>query len=159
MEALIDREYYQRRNMAARTDVKSALDLRFGTTRNVLGEVNWDYAVIERLQVNQGGASYNNMLKDCTGTGSQARVDFAAHAQSMGALTFRVSSLAEFDEALAKARAADRTTVIVSAVRASDWTEGGAFWQVGVPEVSERAQVVQARAAMDEGLTAQRRGV
>ena len=31
------------------------------------------------------------------------------------------------------ARDADRTTVIVSKVRASDWTEGGAFWQVGVP--------------------------
>ncbi len=44
-------------------------------------------------------------------------------------------------------------------VRASDWTEGGAFWQVGVPEVSERPQVAEARARMDEGLKAQRRGV
>ena len=120
---------------------------------------NEGYAVIERLQVGQGGASYNNMLKDSNGTGSDARVDFRAHAESMGALTIEVDSLAAFDAALQQARAADRTTVIVSKVRASDWTEGGAFWQVGVPEVSERPQVVAARARMDEGLTAQRRGV
>ena len=44
-------------------------------------------------------------------------------------------------------------------VRESDWTEGGAFWQVGVPEVSDRAEVVAARARLDEGMKAQRRGV
>ena len=120
---------------------------------------NEGYAVIERLQVGQGGASYNNMLADSSGTGSDVRVDFAAHAASMGALTLEVGSLAEFAEALDVARAADRTAVIVTKVRASDWTEGGAFWQVGVPEVSERAQVTQARAEMDAGLVAQRRGV
>ena len=43
-------------------------------------------------------------------------------------------------------------------VRAYDWTEGGAFWEVGVPEVSRPAAVQAARAAMDEGKTAQRRG-
>ena len=49
--------------------------------------------------------------------------------------------------------------VIVTRVRESDWTEGGAFWQVGIPEVSERAQVREARERMDIGLKAQRRGV
>jgi len=44
-------------------------------------------------------------------------------------------------------------------VRAKDFTEGGAFWQVGIPEVSERPSVVEARAAMDQGLTAQRPGI
>ena len=120
---------------------------------------NEGYAVIERLQRNQGGASYNNMLKDSVGTGSGVRVDFRAHAEAMGALTFEVASLAELDDALAKARTADRTTVIVTKVRASDWTEGGAFWQVGVPEVSDRPQVAAARAEMDAGLADQRRGI
>ncbi len=120
---------------------------------------NEGYAVIERLQVGQGGASYNNMLADSTGTGSDARVDFAAHAAAMGALTLEVGSLAEFADALVVARAADRTAVIVTKVRASDWTEGGAFWQVGVPEVSERPDVTAARARMDAGLAEQRRGV
>lgn len=120
---------------------------------------NEGYAVIERLQVNQGGASYNNMLSDSNGPGSNARVDFRAHAQSLGALTIEVQGLDEFATALEQARAADRTTVIVSKVRATDWTEGGAFWQVGVPEVSDRPEVRAARSRMDEGLTAQRRGV
>jgi 3D-(3,5/4)-trihydroxycyclohexane-1,2-dione acylhydrolase (decyclizing) len=120
---------------------------------------NEGYAVIERLQTNQGGASYNNMLADSNGTGTDARVDFRAHAASMGALTFEVESLAEFADALQSAREADRTVVIVTKVRAKDFTEGGAFWQVGVPEVSERESVLAARASMDRGLKAQRPGI
>ena len=120
---------------------------------------NEGYAVIERLQVGQGGASYNNMLIDSTGTGNQVRVDFRAHAAAMGALTIEVENLMEFSAALQQAREADRTTVIVTTVRANDWTDGGAFWEVGVPEVADRAEVRAARAAMDEGLHAQRRGV
>lgn len=120
---------------------------------------NEGYAVIERLQTSQGGASYNNMLADSVGTGSDARVDFAAHAASMGAVTFEVQSLAEFADALTKARQATSTAVIVTKVRAKDFTEGGAFWQVGVPEVSERASVTAARASMDKGLQNQRPGV
>lgn len=120
---------------------------------------NEGYAVIERLQTNQGGASYNNMLADSMGTGTDARVNFASHAASMGAHTFEVHSLAEFADALEKARQSERTAVIVTKVRAKDFTEGGAFWQVGVPEVSDRASVNTARAAMDKGLKEQRRGV
>ena len=120
---------------------------------------NEGYAVIERLQTSQGGASYNNMLADSVGTGSDARVDFAAHAASMGAVTFEVNSLAEFADALTKARQAPSTAVIVTKVRAKDFTEGGAFWQVGVPEVSDRASVTAARASMDKGLKNQRPGV
>ncbi len=120
---------------------------------------NEGFAVIERLQKNQGGASYNNMLRDSTGTGSDVRVDFRAHAASMGAVTFEANSREEFAEALKAARAADRSAVIVSKVRESDWTESGAFWQVGVPEVSDRPQVREARARFDDGIRAQRRGV
>jgi hypothetical protein len=53
-------------------------------------------------QTSQGGASYNNMLADSTGTGSDARVNFAAHAAAMGAVTFEVHSLTEFADALTK---------------------------------------------------------
>ncbi len=120
---------------------------------------NGGFAVIERLQLGQGGASYNNMLADSRGPGAAARVDFRAHAESLGAIAVRVGSLAELDEALDLARATDRTTVIVTDVRASDWTEGGAFWQVGVPEVSQRDGVVAARERMEAGVARQRRGV
>lgn len=120
---------------------------------------NDGYAVIERLQVGQGGRSYNNMLRDSTGSGSDIRVNFTAHAAALGAVTYEVSSLAEFAEALSHAKSEDRTCVIVTKVRESDWTEGGAFWQVGVPEISDRAEVAAARERMDDGLTKQRRGI
>ncbi|MFM1917153.1 MAG: hypothetical protein RJB01_668 [Actinomycetota bacterium] len=120
---------------------------------------NAGYAVIERLQVGQGGASYNNMLRDSRGPNADVRVDFAAHAQAMGAQVFTASSLAELRGALDSAAQADRTSVIVLPVRESDWTEGGAFWQVGVPEVSAREKVQAAFTRMSEGLMGQRKGV
>lgn len=120
---------------------------------------NEGYAVIERLQVGQGGASYNNMLSDARGPGCSVRVDFHAHAQALGALTFTAGDMDELREALAAARESDRTTVIVTKVRASDWTLGGAFWEVGVPTTSDRPEITAARAAMDEGLANQRVGI
>lgn len=119
---------------------------------------NEGFAIIERLQVNQGGASYNNMLRDCTGD-TGVRVDYAAHAASMGAHATNVSTPDELSAALLDARTRAETCVIVVKARESDWTESGAFWQVGVPEVSQREGVVAARARLDEGLKAQRRGV
>ena len=117
---------------------------------------NEGFAVIERLQVGQGGASYNNMLRDSHGD-TGARVDFRAHAAAMGARAITVGDIEELRAALADQQPG--VNVIVTRVRESDWTEGGAFWQVGVPEVSERAQVRAARERMDIGLKAQRRGV
>ena len=38
------------------------------------------------------------------------------------------------------------------------WTGGGSFWEVGVPEVSARGSVRQARETMDEGRSSQRVG-
>lgn len=120
---------------------------------------NGGYAVIERLQVGQGGASYNNMLRDSRGNDADVRVDFASHARALGARAWTVQSLAELRTALREARDADRTAVIVLDVREADWTEGGAFWQVGVPGNSSSPTVVDAHARMVDGLQAQRRGI
>ena len=119
---------------------------------------NAGFAVIERLQRNQGGNSYNNMLRDARGPNSDVRVDFVAHAASLGAYATRASSIPELDAAIEQARGHDRTSVVVVDVRESDWTEGGLFWQVGVPEVSELATVREARAAHEAGVATQRRG-
>ncbi len=120
---------------------------------------NGGFAVIERLQKNQGGASYNNMLRDARGPHSDVRVDFVAHAASLGAHATRASSIAELETALEQARTHDRTSVVVVDVRESDWTEGSLFWQVGVPEVSELDTVREARAVHEAGMASQRRGV
>ncbi len=120
---------------------------------------NGGFAVIERLQRNQGGSSYNNMLRDSRGANSDVRVDFVAHAASLGAHATRAGSLAELEAALEQARGHDRTSVVVVDVREDDWTEGGLFWQVGVPEVSDLASVRDARAAHEAGMATQRRGI
>ena len=39
-----------------------------------------------------------------------------------------------------------------------DWTPGGAFWEVGVPEVTPRPEVEAARARLLEGKRRQRVG-
>lgn len=118
---------------------------------------NGGYAVINRLQVNQGGKPFNNLLADARIV-EEIRVDFAAHAASMGCRAETVATIEELEAAFERARHADRTTVIALRTTADDWTEGGAFWQVGVPETSGRAEVRAARAAMDAGVAGRRLG-
>ena len=112
---------------------------------------NGGFAVIDRLQVNQGGASFNNLLQDCRGDAT-ARVDFAAHATAMGAQARHVASISELREALIETRDATRTTVLVITVDAHAWTEGGAFWEVGYPRSSSRTQVQEASARMSASI-------
>jgi 3D-(3,5/4)-trihydroxycyclohexane-1,2-dione acylhydrolase (decyclizing) len=116
---------------------------------------NGGYAVINRLQVNQGGNSFNNLLADCRIGGELVRVDYAAHAAAMGCRSETVSSIEELEAAIGRARAADRTSVIALRTDPYAWTGGGAFWEVGVPEVSQRAEVQAAKSAMEIGKKAQ----
>ena len=118
---------------------------------------NGGFAVINRLQVNQGGVPFNNLIADSRIV-EEVRVDFAAHAAAMGCRAETVTDIAGLEAALERARTADRTTVIALRTDAYTWTEGGSFWEVGVPEVSPRAEVLAARAELDEGKRAQRLG-
>ena len=66
----------------------------------------------------------------------------------MGALAENVKTIPELEAALARARAADRTYVIcIDTDPAHTTDEGGWWWEVAVPEVSERAEVRKARAS------------
>ena len=102
--------------------------------------------------------SFNNLLEDCRRE-RDVRVDFAKHASSMGALAERVRSTGDLEAAFARAKAADRTYVIVIDVHAHQWTPGDAWWDVGVPEVSAREAVQKARAEHEQGAKKQRIGV
>jgi 3D-(3,5/4)-trihydroxycyclohexane-1,2-dione acylhydrolase (decyclizing) len=112
---------------------------------------NGGFAVIDRLQVNQGGASFNNLLEDCRGN-STARVDFAAHAAAMGAEARHVKSIVELRQALIDTRHLTRTVVLVIDVDAHAWTEGGAFWEVGFPQSSSSLEVQEASARMSQAV-------
>jgi 3D-(3,5/4)-trihydroxycyclohexane-1,2-dione acylhydrolase (decyclizing) len=119
---------------------------------------NGGYAVIDRLQRFKGVPGFNNLLEDCR-VREVVPVDFVKHAESMGALARRCESLADLGEAMEWAQGNDRTTVLVIATDAHQWVPGDADWDVGVPEVSERAEVDAARASQDAIRARQRVGV
>ena len=117
---------------------------------------NGGYAVINRLQNFKGGKSFNNLIKDCRLGVEPFMPNFADHARSMGAIAYDVDTIAELKDAFAAARKADRTVVISTRVQSHDWTGGDSWWDVGVPEVSPRAEVQHAKAEHEEGRKAQR---
>jgi 3D-(3,5/4)-trihydroxycyclohexane-1,2-dione acylhydrolase (decyclizing) len=119
---------------------------------------NGGFAVINRLQVNTGGAEFNNLLRTAKHE-NYFQVDFVKHAESMGALAEKVEKLKDLPDAFARAKAADRTYAIVLDVHEYTWTEGGAWWEVGIPEVSDREQVRVARAEWEAEKKHQRVGV
>ncbi len=119
---------------------------------------NAGYAVINRLQVNSGGAEFNNQLVT-TRHERYVQVDFVKHAEAMGAVAEKVERLQDLPAAFARAKAADRSYVIVVPIDPYAWTEGGAWWEVGIPEVSEREQVRTARERWEAAKKRQRVGV
>jgi 3D-(3,5/4)-trihydroxycyclohexane-1,2-dione acylhydrolase (decyclizing) len=119
---------------------------------------NGGYAVINRLQNFKGVPSFNNLIKDCR-VKEPFGVDFLKHAESMGALVRQADSLADLENAMDWAKGTDRTTVISITTDAHAWVPGDAAWDVGVPEISKRPEVVEARKAQDEIRAKQRIGV
>ncbi len=78
--------------------------------------------------------------------GAPVRVDFAANAQSLGAIALRASNLAEFRDALEQAKKNDRVTVVVIETDTTASVPGyESWWNVAVAEVSEMESVRQAR--------------
>ena len=119
---------------------------------------NGGFAVIDRLQVSKGAAHFNNLFDHVRGQGG-VRVDFAAHARAMGADAVEAATLEDLANAFRAARGSGRTTVIVVRTDPNAWTPGDAWWDVGVPEVSEREEVVMAKAQHEAERKHQRTGV
>ncbi len=122
---------------------------------------NGGFAVINKLQNNTGNESFNNLIADAPTVDHPFAVDFAAHAAAMGAHAVRVDTPEQLGEAFKAAKAADKTSVIVMNVDAYDgWTtEGHTWWEVGTPEVSDRASVCEKHAEIEAERARQRRGV
>ncbi len=119
---------------------------------------NRGFGCIQRLQLASGGERFNNLLQDCVPEGgSDVRVDFAAHARSLGADAVHVASVAELKGAMQRARAATRTQVLVidtTHTRTTD--DGGWWWEVAIPETSQRREVNDAHARYLAGKRDQR---
>jgi 3D-(3,5/4)-trihydroxycyclohexane-1,2-dione acylhydrolase (decyclizing) len=129
--------------MMLNSEIASSIMLGAKLTIVVLD--NAGYGCINRLQMATGGANFNNLLKDAYHV-ALPQIDFVAHAASMGAVARKAASIAELESALEAARADERTSVIVIDTDPLITTEaGGHWWDVAVPEVSERPQVNAAR--------------
>ena len=116
---------------------------------------NRGYGCINRLQQGCGGAPFNNMLDDSYHV-NPAHIDFVAHAGSMGAIARKVGSVAELEAAMAEAKTAALPTVILIETDAGPGTgAGGTWWDVAVPEVSERPQVNAAREKYEQNTARQ----
>ena len=119
---------------------------------------NRGFGCINRLQQACGGAPFNNLLADCVRAMPEPpAIDFAAHAIALGARAENVTSIAELEAALVRARASDRTYVCAIETDPDRTTaEGGWWWDVAVPEVSPRANVREARERYERERKAQR---
>ncbi|MEY2654378.1 MAG: hypothetical protein RLZZ524_1406 [Pseudomonadota bacterium] len=118
---------------------------------------NRGYGCIERLQRASGVPGFNNMLDDCiTEGGERSTLDFALHARSMGAEAVHVGSVAELKSAMVRARAASKTQVIVIDTTHHRTSPGGCWWEVAIPEVSQRSDVQAAHGRHVDGKRAQR---
>ena len=108
---------------------------------------NGGYGCIHRLQENCGNSGFNNLIRDCRSTQNEVmRVDFAAHARSMGAKSEEVEGIASLEKALEKARNSE-TTYVINILTDPNKTvkEGGNWWDVAVAEVSNEKGVNKAR--------------
>ena len=122
---------------------------------------NGGFAVINKLQNNTGNESFNNLIADTPTVPQPFGVDFEAHAASMGAGTETVANPAELGEAFKRAKASDKTYVIVMKVDAYEgWTtEGHAWWEVGTPHITESDRVREAHVDWEATRDRQRKGV
>jgi 3D-(3,5/4)-trihydroxycyclohexane-1,2-dione acylhydrolase (decyclizing) len=116
-----------------------------GISFTVVVTDNRGYGCINRLQMGTGGAEFNNLL-DHTIHATASAIDFAKHAEAMGATSVKVTSIAALESALAN-RASIRGpyVIVIDTDPYPSTPHGGTWWEVGVPEISTRPQVNAAR--------------
>lgn len=122
--------------MMANSELATAVMRRIRFT--VILTDNRGYGCINRLQQGTGGVPFNNLYADCT-IEEQPRIDYVAHAASMGAYAVKAGDLAALQAEIKAARARDIPTVIVIETTAAqgpgDGLEGaGHWWDVAVPQ-------------------------
>ncbi|MDP3197934.1 3D-(3,5/4)-trihydroxycyclohexane-1,2-dione acylhydrolase (decyclizing) [Tabrizicola sp.] len=116
---------------------------------------NRGYGCINRLQAATGGAPFNNLLRDSYHV-NEANLDFVAHALAMGANAVKAGSIDALEAEMQKAKSASIPTVIVIDTDPMPGTgAGGTWWDVAVPEVSDRKEVNEARKGYEAGTKAQ----
>ena len=115
---------------------------------------NRGYGCINRLQIECGGAEFNNMYKD---SDVQPEIDFVGHARSMGVQAEKAASIADLEAKIVEARARDVPSVILIDTDPVPGTgAGGAWWDVAVPQTGGPERLEKARNRYDANAALQR---
>ncbi|SFE58306.1 3D-(3,5/4)-trihydroxycyclohexane-1,2-dione acylhydrolase (decyclizing) [Paenibacillus catalpae] len=136
--------------------------LQEGVKITILLFDNHGFQCIHNLQRGHGSEGFGNEFRyrdSSTGrlTGSYMPIDFAAHARSLGAKSYKVSSAEELKAALLKAKQETVSTLIEIPVVPGTNTAGyESWWNVGVPEVSVSDKVLEAHQDMKQRIQAAR---
>ena len=139
--------------MLANSELATAAMLKVPFT--VVLSDNLGYGCINRLQQGCGGAEFNNMYAS-SNVIAQPRIDFVAHAGSMGAHAEKVASIADLETAIRAARGRDIPSVIVIDTEALTGAGiGGGWWDVAVPAVGDSETLRAARADYETWLARQ----
>ena len=140
--------------MMANSELATAVMM--GVPFTVVLTDNRGFGCINRLQKATGGAGFNNLLDDSHHVHS-SHIDFAAHAGSMGAHAVKVNDIVQLEAELRAAKSSAIPVVIV--IDTDPWPgteQGGAWWDVGIPDVSVRPEVKAARDKQDSQRKAMR---
>jgi 3D-(3,5/4)-trihydroxycyclohexane-1,2-dione acylhydrolase (decyclizing) len=127
-----------------------------GISFTVVVTDNRGFGCINRLQLGTGGAEFNNLLDHAVHETPSA-IDFAKHAEAMGATAVKVGTISELEDALAgRDRVKGPYVVVIDTDPYPSTQYGGTWWEVGVPAVSDRAEVNAAYAGYVENKKTQR---
>jgi len=117
---------------------------------------NRGYGCINRLQIESGGAEFNNMYKD-SNVEVQPEIDFVAHARSMGAFAEKAANIAELESKIVAARQRNIPSVIVIDTDAVPGLDvGGHWWDVAVPQAGGPERLERARERYNHNVAQQR---
>ena len=119
---------------------------------------NGGHAVINRLQLYKGGKEFN-CLFESSKVENIKKIDFAKHAQSLGATGENVNSISELEQAFVRAKKSKSTYVISIKTDGYQWLEGSAFWEsptLTKPSTKENEKALKEHL---QGKSKQRQGV
>ena len=119
---------------------------------------NGGHAVINRLQLFKGGNEFN-CLFESSRVNNLVGVNFAKHAESMGAKSEEVTTILELEEAFKRAKKAKGTYVISIKTHSYQWLEGSAYWESPTLELPKTKENKEALKLHLEGKSKQRQGV
>lgn len=126
--------------------------LQYNKKINIVLFDNSGFGCINNLQMDNGGASHGTEFRDFNN--EIMNIDYAKVAEGYGAKAYKVESIEELKAAVEDAKKQTKSTLIEIKVLPKTMTDGydGSWWNVGVAEASQKAEIQTAAKARAEKL-------